>query len=65
MNRQRNVNSTLPRQLPHTFSYIVAILIHNYFESPNRIKRRKVDDYFDVYLTDGRIHQRQLTLTVR
>jgi hypothetical protein len=22
-------------QLPHTFSYIVAILIHNHFESPN------------------------------
>jgi hypothetical protein len=25
----------LHTQLPHTFSYVVAILIHNYFESPN------------------------------
>jgi hypothetical protein len=29
-----NVNSTPPR-LPHEFSYVVAILIHNHFESPN------------------------------
>jgi hypothetical protein len=35
MNCQRNVNSILPTQLPHTFSYIVARFIHNYFESPN------------------------------
>jgi hypothetical protein len=35
MNYQRNVNSILPTELPHKFSYIVAILIHNYFESPN------------------------------
>jgi hypothetical protein len=35
MNCQGNVNSTLPTQLPHKFSYIVAILGHNYFESPN------------------------------
>jgi hypothetical protein len=35
MNCQRNVNSILPTQLPHKFSYIVAILIHNHFESPN------------------------------
>jgi hypothetical protein len=35
MNCQRNINSTLPTQLPHTFSYIVAILGHNHFESPN------------------------------
>jgi hypothetical protein len=28
---------TPPTQLAHTFSYIVAILIHNHFESPNRI----------------------------
>jgi hypothetical protein len=33
MNCQRNVNSILPTQLPYTFSYIVAILIHNHFES--------------------------------
>jgi hypothetical protein len=30
-----NVNATPPTKLPHTFSYIVAILIHNHFESPN------------------------------
>jgi hypothetical protein len=30
-----NVNSTPPTQLPHKFSYIVAILIHNHFKSPN------------------------------
>jgi hypothetical protein len=35
MNCQRNVNSILPTQLPHKFAYIVAILIHNHFESPN------------------------------
>jgi hypothetical protein len=28
-------STTPPTQLPHTFSYIVAILIHNHFESPN------------------------------
>jgi hypothetical protein len=28
MNCQRNVNSVLPTQLPHKFSYMVAILIH-------------------------------------
>jgi hypothetical protein len=28
MNCQRNINSTLPTQLPHKFSYIVAILSH-------------------------------------
>jgi hypothetical protein len=30
-----NVNSTPFTQLPHKFSYIVAILGHNHFESPN------------------------------
>jgi hypothetical protein len=30
-----DVNSTPTTQLPHTFSYIVAILIHNHFESLN------------------------------
>jgi hypothetical protein len=34
-----NVNSTPPTQLSHTFSYIVAILIHSYFESPNIFTR--------------------------
>jgi hypothetical protein len=38
MNCQRNVNPTLPTQLPHKFSYIVAILGHNHFESPNILK---------------------------
>jgi hypothetical protein len=35
---QRNVNSILPTELSHTFSYIVAILIHNHFESPNILR---------------------------
>jgi hypothetical protein len=35
MNCQRNVNCILPTQLPHKFSYIIAILIHNHFELPN------------------------------
>jgi hypothetical protein len=43
MNCQRNVNSILPTQLPQKFSYIVAILIHNHFESPNS---RKLCVYF-------------------
>jgi hypothetical protein len=30
-----SVSSTTPTQLPHTFPYIVATLIHNHFESPN------------------------------
>jgi hypothetical protein len=30
-----NVNSTPFTQLPRKFSYIVAILGHNHFESPN------------------------------
>jgi hypothetical protein len=30
-----NINCTPFTQLPHTFSYIVAILIPNHFESPN------------------------------
>jgi hypothetical protein len=32
-----NVNYTPSIQLPHKFSYIVAILIHNHFESLNII----------------------------
>jgi hypothetical protein len=32
-----NVNSIPFTQLPHTFSYIVAILGHNHFESPNMV----------------------------
>jgi hypothetical protein len=39
MNCQINVNSILPTQLPHKFSYIVAILIPNHFESPNSTVR--------------------------
>jgi hypothetical protein len=30
-----NVNSTPPTESPHKFSYIVAIFIHNHFESHN------------------------------
>jgi hypothetical protein len=33
--RKCHVNSIAPIQLPHKFSYIVAILILNHFESPN------------------------------
>jgi hypothetical protein len=35
-----NVNSTPFTQLPHKFSYIVAILGHNHFESPNMCATR-------------------------
>jgi hypothetical protein len=35
MNCQSNVNSVLTTQLPHKFSYIVAIPIHNPFLSPD------------------------------
>jgi hypothetical protein len=30
-----NRNPPPPAQLPQTFTYIVAIFIHNHFESPN------------------------------
>jgi hypothetical protein len=33
-----NVNSTPFTQMPQKFSYIVAILGHNHFESPNIVK---------------------------
>jgi hypothetical protein len=42
MNCQRNINSTLPTQLSHKFSYIVAILGHNHFESPNTWPRGEI-----------------------
>jgi hypothetical protein len=32
----------LPTQLPHKFSYIDAILIHNHFESPNITELKKL-----------------------
>jgi hypothetical protein len=32
-----NINSTPFTHLPHKFSYIVAMLGHNHFESPNTI----------------------------
>jgi hypothetical protein len=35
MNCQKN-NSALPTQLPGEFSYMVAMLGHSHFESPNR-----------------------------
>jgi hypothetical protein len=34
-----NIKSTSFTQLPHKFSYIVAILGRNHFESPNTLKR--------------------------
>jgi hypothetical protein len=36
-----NDNSTSSTQLQHKLSYIVAILGHNHFESPNRYKINK------------------------
>jgi hypothetical protein len=39
-----NVNSTPPTQLPHKFSNIIAILIHNHFESLN-IKDTQMCDF--------------------
>jgi hypothetical protein len=35
MKYHKNDNSISFTQLPHKFSYIVAILGHNHFESPN------------------------------
>jgi hypothetical protein len=35
MKCHKNDNSISFTQLPHKFSYIVAILGHNHFESPN------------------------------
>jgi hypothetical protein len=37
MNCQGNVNSTLSTHLPRKFSYIVVIIRHNHFESPNML----------------------------
>jgi hypothetical protein len=39
MKYDTNVNSIPFTQLPHKFSYIVAILIHNHFESPKKTAR--------------------------
>jgi hypothetical protein len=52
MNCQRNVNSIVPTQLPDKFSYIVAILIHNHFESLNikNIKSDHVNTKTEEYL---------------
>jgi hypothetical protein len=60
INCQRNVNSLPPTQLPHTFSHIVVILIHNHFESPNEtptnltffliIKSRNFTGFRPVYI---------------
>jgi hypothetical protein len=33
-----NVNSIPHTQLPHKFTHIVAIFIHNHFESPNKYR---------------------------
>jgi metal-responsive CopG/Arc/MetJ family transcriptional regulator len=37
-----NDNSTSSTQLPHKFSYIVAILGHSHFESPNILSISRV-----------------------
>jgi hypothetical protein len=42
-----NVNSPPPTQLPHKFSYIVAILSHNHFESLNTKPDMRIK-HFDV-----------------
>jgi hypothetical protein len=39
-----NDNSTSSTQLPHKFSYIVDILGHNHFESPNMYNNRNEYD---------------------
>jgi hypothetical protein len=40
-----NDNSTSATQLPHKFSYIIAILGHNHFESPNTLVLEKKIDF--------------------
>jgi hypothetical protein len=37
--------------LPHTFSYIVAILIHNHFESPKRYRSSSYRNWAVVAFT--------------
>jgi hypothetical protein len=48
-----NDNSTSSTQLPHKFSYIVAILGHNPFESPNILciptKNNKTNCYLNIF----------------
>jgi hypothetical protein len=46
MNCQENINSALPTQLPGEFSYIVAILGHNHFESPNILQSTTKNAYW-------------------
>jgi hypothetical protein len=52
MNCQRNVTSTLPTQLPHKFSYMVAGFIHNYFKSPNMYLHFDFDCKIDVQVNN-------------
>jgi hypothetical protein len=55
MNCQRNANSVLPTELPHKFSYIVAIFIHNHFESPNSLFNENYLNKilrWDTYISD-------------
>jgi hypothetical protein len=49
-----NDNSTSSTQLPHKFSYIVAILGHNHFESPNMFQ----NEFFTPF--KGKFWQRDL-----
>jgi hypothetical protein len=48
-----NDNSTSSTQLPHNFSYIVAILGHNHFESPNMFDC-EVTLHLDTKLIDSK-----------
>jgi hypothetical protein len=43
-----NDNSTSSTRLPHKFSYMVAILGHNHFESPNMYYYRYAQRHLDL-----------------
>jgi hypothetical protein len=45
--KQMHVYEMSPTQLPHKFSYIVVILIHNHFDSPNRFESKVFISYFN------------------
>jgi hypothetical protein len=52
MKCQRNVNSILPTQLPHKFSYTVAILTHNHFEPSNTFNNKNFIYFVDVMMLE-------------
>jgi hypothetical protein len=69
MNCQRNVNSILPTQLPHKFSYILAIFIHNHFESsniilPNSMEKKLAPDHI-VWRNHLNMFKNQKTIVVQ